>query len=84
MTLLKKKKMKINGASEFMTPSQARIFNMDYDILLKHYVLIMMKVSSLPSDQRRLVNNRVEYLVNNDTLKQEDLERAINEINSII
>lgn len=85
MTLLKKKPQKINSASKFLTPSQTRVFNMDHATLLRHYVLIVLKISkTLSTSQREIVVNRVKYLVEKKVITSEQLENTIDEINMLM
>lgn len=84
MTLLKKKKMKINAASNFLSPLQARIFNMSNLLLLKHFALIMMKRSRMSAEERRIVENRVAYLHLKGTITDMDIETEIELVKQII
>jgi len=76
MGIVKKKAQVIKKAEKIFTPTQNRIFSMDKEILLQHYILIMMKASSMSAEERRLVNNRVQFGVDKGSITEEDLMAA--------
>lgn len=67
-----------------MAPSKRKVYQMPKDILLKHNALVFHKGSSLSSTQRRLVQTRVAYGLNNGTIKTEEVALEINKLNALI
>ena len=60
-----------------LAPSVARIFNMDKDTLLGHYMFIKIKSSSLSSAQRQLVIKRVEFLKMKGKITEEEYNKEL-------
>ena len=60
-----------------LSPSKARIFRMVKEVLIASYALIQYNASSLSSTQRKLVQARVKYLLDNGKITQEELDNAI-------
>lgn len=60
-----------------LAPSVARVFNMDKDILLGHYMFIKLKSSSLSSAQRQLVIKRVEFLKMKGIITEEEYNQEL-------
>jgi len=60
-----------------LAPSVARVFNMDKDILLGHYMFIKLKSSSLSSAQRQLVIKRVEFLKMKGIINEEEYNKEL-------
>jgi len=67
-----------------IAPSKRAILQLPKDLLLKHNALIFHKGSSLSSTQRQMVQNRVAYGLNNDTIKPEEVAFEVNKLNSLI
>jgi len=84
MGIVKKKAQVIKKAEKIFTPTQNRIFSMDKDILLGHYVLVLMKMSNLSAEERRLVINRVVFGVNKGTITEEDVLAASQRMNKFM
>ena len=47
------------------------------EVLIASYALIQYNASSLSSTQRKLVQTRVKYLLDNGKITQEELDNAI-------
>lgn len=60
-----------------LAPSVARIFNMDKDILLKNFMLVKLKASSLSSAQRQLVVKRIEFLKMKGVISEEEYNQEL-------
>ena len=67
-----------------ISPSRMRILNMDNELLLKNYALIMHRASSLSAMQRQLVKDRVSYLLKKDAIKMEQVTKAVNDLSDMI
>ena len=67
-----------------MAPHKRKIYQMPKDILLKHNALVFHKGSSLSSSQRKLVQARVAYGLNNGTIKIEEVASEINKLNALV
>lgn len=80
MGIVKKKAQVIKKAEKIFTPTQNRIFSMDKNILIRHYILIYLKESSLSAEERRLVKNRVSYGLTKGTITEEELEESAEEL----
>ena len=72
------------GSLLTVSPSRMRILNMEPDLLLKNYALIMHKASSLSAMQRKLVEDRVAYLLKQEKIKPEDVSSAVNDLSNFI
>jgi uncharacterized membrane protein len=84
MALLKKKAEVLKKKTSIMTPSQQRIFNMDKDMLIKHYALIRLKKGKLSTDQRRILDNRVNIAVDRGTITVEELQQEVDYLQDLI
>lgn len=73
MGIVKKKAQVIKKAEKIFTPTQNRIFSMDKEILLGHYVLVLMKMSRLSAEERRLVINRVAFGITKGSITEENV-----------
>lgn len=60
-----------------LSPSRARIFNMVKEVLIASYALIQYNASSLSSAQRKLVSARIQYLIDNGKITEEEVNDAI-------
>ena len=67
-----------------VSPSKMRILNMEKEMLIKNYALIMHKSSSLSSMQRKLVQSRVNYLVKEGHIEMERVTEEVNRISNLI
>lgn len=67
-----------------IAPSKRQILQLPKDLLLKHNALIFHKGSSLSSTQRRMVQDRVAYGLNNNTIKPEEVAHEVNKLNAMI
>jgi len=65
-------------------PSKKAIFQMPYNILVKHNALILHKGSSLSSAQRKMVQDRVAYCVKKGLIKMEDVTAEVNLLTRMI
>lgn len=61
-----------------------RVFNMDKTTLLKHHALIVNKSSSLSSNQRATVLQRVAYGIERGHWTEEDVKAEISNLNEFI
>ncbi len=82
--LLKKKEQVIKKAEKILTPTQNRIFSMDREVLLGHFVLIAMKKSRLSAEERRLVRARVNFGMERGNISDEDLYKAKDKLNAFL
>jgi len=67
-----------------IAPSKKEILRMPKEYLLQHNALIFHKASSLSSAQRRMVQERVAYGLNKNTITTEEVALAINKLNALI
>lgn len=77
MALLKKKAQVITKAEKILTPTQNRIFSMDRDIMIKHYALIVLMMSRMSREERRLVTNRINFGLAKGTIQQNEIDEAV-------
>jgi len=67
-----------------IAPSKRAILQMPKDILLKHHALVVHKISSFSSTQRRLIQERVAYGVSKERIKPEEVAKEVNNLNAFI
>jgi hypothetical protein len=67
-----------------LAPSKRAIFSLTKDLLLKHNALIFHKGSSLPSAQRKMIQKRISYGLQNETITPDEVAREINILNRLI
>lgn len=67
-----------------LSPSKRAILGLTNDHLVKHNALIFHKGSSLPSAQRKMVQERVAYGLNKGTITTEQVAGEINKLNALI
>lgn len=65
-------------------PSTRRVLEMTDEILLNNYALIMHKGSSLSSAQRRMVEQRVAFGVNEKRFTMEQVTESVNDLTTLI
>lgn len=67
-----------------MGPTTRRIFNLSKEHLLKHYALILNKASTLSSSQRKTVEYRIGYGINNGTITQDEIQNSLQELDLFV
>lgn len=65
-------------------PSLRRIMRLEKQELLKHYALIKYKGSSLSSNQRKFVESRVFYGVEQGEITVEEVEKSVEDLSNFI
>ena len=83
---IEKAGMSMNQVAEAVrvAPSKRSIIQMPKDILLKHNALVVHKISSFSSTQRRLIQQRVAYGVSKGRIKPEEVAEEVNNLNAFI
>lgn len=66
-----------------LSPSKARILNMPLPILIEHFSMIALKISTLSSAQRKLVQGRVKFNLSKGKILQTDLDSSLNFLKQI-
>jgi hypothetical protein len=84
MAFLKKKAEVISKKENIFTPTQNRIFTMSTDLLIKHYALIRVRQSSMGAEERRLVNNRIQFKVDKGTITIAELQAEVDKVEDMI
>lgn len=84
MAFLKKKAEAITKKEKIFTPTQNRIFSMSTELLIKHYALIRVRQSRMNAEERRLVNNRIQFKVNKGTVRIEELQAEVDKVEDMI
>jgi len=84
MAFLKKKAEVISKKKNIFTPTQNRIFTMSTDLLIKHYALIRVRQSSMGAEERRLVNNRIQFKVDKGTITIAELQAEVDKVEDMI
>ena len=67
-----------------LAPSIQRILAMPTELLIEHFCIIQLKASTLSSTQRKRVQARVKYLVDNNKVSQEEVENAFKQVTKMI
>jgi hypothetical protein len=67
-----------------IAPSKRAVLGLSKDLLLKHNALIFHKGSSLPSAQRKMIQKRISYGLQNETITPDEVAREINILNRLI
>ena len=76
-----KEQMLVRGT---LSPQKKRILSLKDDLLLKHYALIAHKGSSLSSQERQMVLERVSYAVKTKRLEMDQVTEAVNGVSTAI
>lgn len=76
-----KEQMHVKG---LLSPQKKRILNLEDDLLLKHYGLIAHKGSSLSSQERRMVMERVSYALKSKRFDMDRVTEAVNDVSTAI
>lgn len=76
-----KEQMLVRGT---LSPQKKRILSLKDDLLLKHYALIAHKGSSLSSQERQMVLERVSYAVKTKRLDMDQVTEAVNGVSTAI
>tara|TARA_R100000951_G_scaffold74828_1_gene63072 strand:- start:10 stop:342 length:333 start_codon:yes stop_codon:yes gene_type:complete len=76
-----KEQMLVKGT---VSPQKKRILGLTDDLLLKHYALVAHKGSSLSSQERQMVLERVAYAVKTERLKMDQVTDAVNGVSNAI
>lgn len=84
MAFLKKKAEVITKKEKIFTPTQNRIFSMSAELLIKHYALIRVRQSRMNAEERRLVNNRIQFKVDKGTIRVEELQAEVDKVEDMI
>jgi hypothetical protein len=84
MAFLKKKAEVISKKENIFTPTQNRIFTMSTDLLIKHYALIRVRQSRMGAEERRLVNNRIQFKVDKGTITIAELQAEVDKVEDMI
>jgi len=84
MAFLKKKAETIKSKAKIFTPTQNRILSMDRELLIKHYALVRLKVSSMGAEERRILLNRINYGVYKKTISIEELQKEVDKVQDMI
>mgnify|MGYP000415595297 CR=1 FL=1 len=67
-----------------ISPQKRRILNLEDDLLLKHYGLIAHKGSSLSSQERQMVMERVAYGIKSKRFDMDRVTEAVNDVSTAI
>lgn len=84
MAFLKKRAETIKSKTNVFTPTQNRILSMDRVLLIKHYALVRLKVSSMGTEERRILLNRINYGVEKGTILAEELQKEVDKVQDMI
>jgi hypothetical protein len=84
MTLLKKRAEVLKRKTNVFTPTQNRILSMDRELLIRHYALVRLKVSSMSAEERRILLNRIHYGVEKGTISVEELQKEVDKVQDMI
>tara|TARA_R110000796_G_scaffold165848_2_gene282729 strand:- start:5187 stop:5510 length:324 start_codon:yes stop_codon:yes gene_type:complete len=76
-----KEQMLVQGQ---LSPQKKRILKLTDDLLLKHYALIAHKGSSLSSQERQMVLERVSYGVKTKRFDMDQVTEAVNGVSTAI
>ena len=57
---------------------------MDKELLIKHYALVRLRVSSMGAEERRILLNRINYGVDKGHISVEELQREVDKVQDMI
>lgn len=84
MAFLKKRAETIKSKTNVFTTTQNRILSMDKELLIKHYALVRLRVSSMGAEERRILLNRINYGVDKGHISVEELQREVDKVQDMI
>ena len=67
-----------------LAPSRKAVLMLNKESLIRHNALIFHKGSSLPSTQRKMIQERIAYGINKGTIKTQEVADEINKLNALI
>tara|TARA_R110000822_G_scaffold227017_2_gene359711 strand:+ start:8228 stop:8551 length:324 start_codon:yes stop_codon:yes gene_type:complete len=67
-----------------ISPSRRRILEMNDDMLLKNYALIVHRASSLSSAQRKMIEARIAYAIKKGRLDMNAVAAQVNDLTKYI
>lgn len=67
-----------------LSPQKRRILNLEDDLLLQHYGLIAHKGSSLSSQERKMVMERVAYGIKSKRFDMDKVTESVNNVTTAI
>tara|TARA_R100000541_G_scaffold36514_1_gene44609 strand:- start:154 stop:486 length:333 start_codon:yes stop_codon:yes gene_type:complete len=76
-----KEQMLVRGT---VSPQKKRILSLKDDLLLKHYALIAHKGSTLSSQERQMVMERVSYGVKTERFTMDQVTEEVNNVTQAI